>query len=268
MKLIRLFFTLLVLANGAYLLFLFSNSNMLADYLWLLQDLASISPQDLTEPVNLGTAALLLVESGIIVFLWLAILILIWSWRTLALLFASTTISNELMMETPLQLAAKPASMTDKLYEKYKEAAAVSATSKAGSILLLRSFLEAMIHECFHLKKSNFFNSIGKLRKAGQITKEEAKLLHRLRKMGNITSHQRELSSQDIRTEDMNRIFECTNQLMLDWYGRKRYGQALIEKRYKPRKPKVEKTSTEEDIHPPVGITASTAETDSRNQLE
>jgi len=236
MRIVKFLFALIVIANSIYLLYLLWSNYLLSDYFWLLQGFNELSYQIYQDPTNLaaiGASVLLLVQTGVIVLSWLVFTVGKWFWYAL-------------LPSRSIKLIAKPSVMNYQLYTKYKEAIAIRPVSKAGSILLIRSFFEKMIYECFRQERSKFFNSIGKLKKSGQITKEEAALLYNLRKVGNFTSHQRELSSKEIPNEELDNIFSSIEQLMQHWYNRSEIGLASvdIERRYKPTKPRTRPKSS------------------------
>ncbi len=230
MRTIKFLFALIVIVNSIYLLYLLWAGYLLSDYLWLLQGLNALSYQIYQDPSNLvaiGRAVLLLAQTGIVVLLWFVFIGGKWLWHVL-------------LPPKSIKLVAKPTNMSSELYTRYKEAIAIRPVSRAGSILLIRSFLEVMIQESFKQEKSSFYNSIRKLEKYNLINKQEAALLHNLRMIGNLTSHQRELSSKEITNEDIDSIFHFTERLMQDWYSRRENRVALMDmkRRYKPAKPR------------------------------
>jgi len=230
MRIVKFLFALIVIANSIYLLYLLWSNYLLSEYFWLFQDFSQLSYQIYQDPINLaaiGAGVLLLTQTGVVVFLWLVFIGGRWFWHAL-------------LPSGSIKPIAKPTVMDSQLYTKYKEAIAIRPVSKAGSILLIRSFFEKMIYECFRQERSKFFYSIGKLKKNGHISKEEAALLYGLRKTGNFTSHQRELSSRKIPNEELDNIFSSIEQLMQHWYDRTEVGLPSmdIERGYKPTKPR------------------------------
>ena len=228
MKLIKFLIATLIVLNAGYLIYITGSNSLFFDYFdsSLMPMLKALS--FIQDAEGFGEGFLLVVESGIFIFLWTLFLILSW-------LYLATTLGGKRNKKTfptrrdNLELAAKPHNMAEKIYQKYQEAAAVSEISRAGSVMLVRSFLENIINECYGINKSTFFNNIAKLKQNGDITNAEADLLHKLRRAGNVTSHQKEFSSNDIKQKDLDKIFRIIGQLVQDWYARKGYDNLNID---------------------------------------
>lgn len=205
MRIVKSFFALTVIANIVYLLYLFWTNYLLSDYFWLLQGFNKLLYQDPSDPMTIGAAALLIAQTGILVLLWFVFIGGRWFW-------------DALLPPRSMKLMAKPAGMSSKLYAGYKDAINVHIKDKRGSALLIRSFLEAMLHECFEeTVGSKFVDSIKIAKKSGKISKEEKSLLDKLRVIGNHINHQHE---SEITNEEMDSIIAATERLIQNFYSR------------------------------------------------
>ena len=264
MKLIKFLIAILVFFNLIYLIYITGDNSLAFVYFSnsIASRLGAIS--GVQDAEGFAYALLLIAESGIFIVAWVFFLLVPWIWR--AATFANSrphitsTINN-------IELIIKPVNMADSIYQKYKEAAITSAISKAGSVLLLRSFLEAMISECFGLKKSIFFNSIAQLKRDGHITKAEADLLHQLRRAGNITSHNRQFTSKDIKATELTKTFHITGQLIQNWYARKTYDNIVIDMGDKTKMKKLPPKELAEST-PDIPQPATREETKEQKQTE